>query len=153
MAIKLNRIKRWMPFRDYLKTKWSIYVHFSYRHVNYYTAWLHTTKEDRNHIQSLGHPDLANSGLPKTMSASQARKKRSAPAVTRDHDDESSGAQAEKKARVEKTRERKAGGPPKPLSESVPGVQVVIKFRKYSPIGESVTKGTTRTRERAKSRG
>ena len=37
MAIKLNRIKRWLPMRDYnLKNKWNIYVHFSNRHVNYY---------------------------------------------------------------------------------------------------------------------
>ena len=92
MAITLNRIKRWMPIRDYLKNKWSIYVHFSNRHVNYYTAWLYTTKEDRNYIQSPDHPDLANSGPPRTMSASQARKQRSAPAATRDHDDESSSA-------------------------------------------------------------
>ena len=95
MAIKLNRIKRWMPIRDYLKNKWSIHVHFSYRHVNYYTAWLYTTKEDRNYIQSPDHPDLANSGPPRTMSASQARKQRSVPAATSDHGDESSSAASE----------------------------------------------------------
>ena len=94
MAIKLNRIKRWMPIRDYLN-KWSIHVHFSYRHVNYYTAWLYTTKEDRNYIQSPDHPDLANSGPPRTMSASQARKQRSVPAATSDHGDESSSAASE----------------------------------------------------------
>ena len=95
MAMKLNRIKRWLPIRDYLKNKWSIYIHFSNRHVNYYTAWLYTTKEDRNYIQSPDHPDLANSGPPRTMSASQARKQPSVPAATSDHDDESSSAASE----------------------------------------------------------
>ena len=95
MAIKLNRINRWLPIRGYLKNKWSIYIHFSNRHVNYYTAWLYTTKEDRNYIQSPDHPDLANSGPPRTMSASQARKQPSVPAATSDHDDESSSAASE----------------------------------------------------------
>ena len=94
MAIKLNRINRWLPIRGYLKNKWSIYIHFSNRHVNYYTAWLYTTK-DRHYIQSPDHPDLANSGPPRTMSASQARKQRSVSAATSDHDDESSSAASE----------------------------------------------------------
>lgn len=95
MAIKLNRIKRWLPIRQYLKNKWNIYVHFSNRHVNYYTAWLYTTKEDENCIQSPDHPDLANSGPPRTMSASQARVKRR-PSVTEDSPtDSTSGGEGE----------------------------------------------------------
>lgn len=76
MAIKLEKIKRWLPIREYLKHKWNIYVHFSNRHVNYYSAWLYTVKEDKDFLQSSGHPDLTNSGPPRTMSASQARVKR-----------------------------------------------------------------------------
>ena len=95
MAIKLNRVKRCLSTRDYLKNKWSIYVHFSNQHVNYYTASLYTTKEDRHYIQSPDHPDLANSGPPRTISASQARKRRNVPAATSDHDDESSSAAGE----------------------------------------------------------
>ena len=45
MAVKLNFIKRWLPIQNYLKNKWSLYVHFSNRHINYYTAWLYTTEE------------------------------------------------------------------------------------------------------------
>ena len=60
----------------------SLYVHFSNRHINYYTAWLYTTKEDRNYIQSPDHRDLANSGPQRTTSARQARKKRSVPGIT-----------------------------------------------------------------------
>ena len=76
MAIKLDKIKRWLPIREYLKHKWNVYVYFSNRHVNYYSAWLYTTKEDERFLQSPGHPDLINSGPPRTMSASQARAKR-----------------------------------------------------------------------------
>ena len=76
MAIKLDKIKRWLPIRQYLKHKWNVHVHFSNRHVNYYSAWLYTTKEDENFLQSPGHPDLINSGPPRTMSARQARAKR-----------------------------------------------------------------------------
>lgn len=68
----------------------SLYVHFSNRHINYYTAWLYTTKEDRNYIQSPDHRDLANSGPQRTTSARQARKKRSVPAITSGHNEESS---------------------------------------------------------------
>ena len=38
MAIKLHKIKRWLPIWKYLKNKWSVYVHFSNRHTNYYSA-------------------------------------------------------------------------------------------------------------------
>ena len=79
MVIKLNKIKRWLPIWQYLKNKWSVYVHFSNRHANYYSAWLYTTKEDEDFIQSAGHPDLGNSGPPRTMAASQARVKRRQP--------------------------------------------------------------------------
>ena len=76
MAIKLNKIKWWLPIRQYLRQKWNVNVHFSHRHVNYYSAWLYTTKEDKEFLQSSNHPDLVNSRPPKTMSASQARMKR-----------------------------------------------------------------------------
>ena len=76
MAMKLNKIKRWLPIRQYLRQKWNVNVHFSNRHVNYYSAWLYTTKEDKEFLQSSNHPDLLNSRPPKTMSASEARVKR-----------------------------------------------------------------------------
>ena len=43
MAIKLDRIKRWLPIHQYLRQEWNVNVHFSNRHVNYYSAWLYTT--------------------------------------------------------------------------------------------------------------
>lgn len=76
MVIKLDKIKRWLPIRQYLLDKWNIYVHFSNRHCNYYSAWLYTTKEDHSFLQSPGHPDLTNSRPPRTLSASEARVKR-----------------------------------------------------------------------------
>ena len=97
MAVKLNKIKRWLPIWQYLKNKWNVYVHFSNRHSNYYSAWLYTTKEDEHFIQSAGHPDLTNSGPPRTMAASQARGKRRQP-VADVHDsatDTTSGGEGE----------------------------------------------------------
>ena len=91
MVIKLNKIKRWLPIWQYLKNKWNVYVHFSNRHTNYYSAWLYTTKEDEDCIQSAGHPDLSNSGPPRTMAASQARAKRQQPTVDSATDTASGG--------------------------------------------------------------
>jgi len=76
MVIKLNKIKRLLSVWEYLKNEWNVYVHFSYRPTNYYLAWLYTTKEDEDFIQSAGHPDLGNSGPPRNMAASQVRAKR-----------------------------------------------------------------------------
>jgi len=84
MVIKLNKIKRWLSIWQYLKNKWNVYVHFSHRHTNYYLAWLYTTKEDEDFspqsisttdFQSAGHPDLGNSGQPRTMATSQVQAK------------------------------------------------------------------------------
>ena len=44
--------------------------------IAYYSAWLYTTKEDKEFLQSSNHPDLVSTGPPKTMSASKARVKR-----------------------------------------------------------------------------
>ena len=49
-----------------------INVHFSNRHVNYYTAWQYVTKEDNDVMMSRNHPDLWNAGPPPTMAASEA---------------------------------------------------------------------------------
>ena len=70
MVIKLNKIKRWLLMWQYLKNKWSVYIHFSNWHTNYYSAWMYITKEDEYCIQSAGHPDLGNSGSPRIMAAS-----------------------------------------------------------------------------------
>ena len=75
MAIKLNRIKRWLPIEDYLKNKWNVYVHFFQQLVNYYTNGLYTTKEDRNYDQSPDHPALANSGPMRTIMSQLQRLK------------------------------------------------------------------------------
>jgi len=79
MVIELNKIKRWLPIWQYLKNKWNVYVHIFNWHTNYYSAWLYTTKEDEDFIQSAGHPDLGNSGPPRIMAASQVRAKRQQP--------------------------------------------------------------------------
>ena len=120
---KVNLIKRWLPIENYLKNKWSLYVHFSNWHINYYTAWLYTTKEDRNYIQSPDHRDLANSGPQRTTSASQARKKNEVYQPSQVATVKNLPVpQAEKKARVKKTKETKVGRQAKQLSESILGI-------------------------------
>ena len=39
MAIKLTRPKRWLAVRQLIHARYGINVHFSNRHVNYYSAW------------------------------------------------------------------------------------------------------------------
>ena len=47
--------------RNYLELTHGIKVNFSGTHVNYYSAWRYTTKDDDQYIQSKNHPDLTNS--------------------------------------------------------------------------------------------
>ena len=49
-----------------------ISVHFSEIHNNYYSAWKYVTKEDEEYIQSKGHPDLSDTGSPRTKEGSIA---------------------------------------------------------------------------------
>ncbi|XP_072021057.1 uncharacterized protein [Amphiura filiformis] len=70
MAIKLDRLQRWLRVKHNLEETHEIVVHFSSTHVNYYTAWQYTTKEDVDFIQSLDHPVLANP--PNTQAALEA---------------------------------------------------------------------------------
>lgn len=77
MAIKMSKSMRWLPIRRYLLDNHGINVHFSNRHVNYYSAWTYVTKEDETPLESANHPNLANP--PRTMAASQAIMDRNAP--------------------------------------------------------------------------
>jgi hypothetical protein len=69
MALKLNRCQRWLPVRQYIQSEFGINVHFSNRHINYYTAWTYATKDDETPLQSENHPILL--GPPRTAAASQ----------------------------------------------------------------------------------
>ena len=71
MAIKLSRPKRWLAVRQLIQTRYGINVHFSNRHVNYFTAWQYVTKEDDDVLLSPDHPDLWNIGPPTTLAASE----------------------------------------------------------------------------------
>ena len=46
MSVKLESRRRWVRIRDYIQFKYSINVHFSGNHVNYYSASRYTTKSD-----------------------------------------------------------------------------------------------------------
>jgi hypothetical protein len=38
--------------------------------MNYYSAWVYATKDDKDYIQSPNHPDLTNGDFPVTNNAS-----------------------------------------------------------------------------------
>jgi hypothetical protein len=70
MAVKLESRRRWLKFRNFLDSNHGIKVNFSGVHVNYYSAWLFATKDDKDYIQSSNHPDLTNGDFPVTNNAS-----------------------------------------------------------------------------------
>jgi hypothetical protein len=76
VAIKLDRLQRWLTVKKYLEDNYFIVVNFSATHVNYYTAWVYVTKEDNEYLESNDHPLLRNGLPPRTMQASQANSQR-----------------------------------------------------------------------------
>ena len=44
--------------KNKLSTLHDIVLNFSSNHENYYGAWLYTTKQDDNYLESPGHQDL-----------------------------------------------------------------------------------------------
>ena len=73
LALKLNKVHRWLGVRKFLCNTYNINVNFSGNHCNYYTAWQYVIKEDVQYIQSINHPDLRNNAQPRTTSASMKR--------------------------------------------------------------------------------
>ena len=73
MALKLDKNQRWLPSKRFLYERCGISVHFSAIHRNYFSAWKYVTKQDKEFVQSPGHPDLRD-GPPKTTRASFANK-------------------------------------------------------------------------------
>ena len=77
-AIKLSENKRWKPAKKYLLKYHCISVHFSNKHGNYFSAYNHATKHDKDALHSAAHPNLANACSPKTKLGTQAIRKRKA---------------------------------------------------------------------------
>lgn len=108
VAIKLDRIQRWLPSKRILQEQHGISVHFSSVHVNYYSAWKYVTKEDTAYEQSEGHPDLTGShAAPTTMRAHEAlgerrqERLRSQRAVEEQPDDEAASGDVSESPSVE----------------------------------------------------
>ena len=75
LAIKLNKIKRWLTIRRTLSSQHNIEVNFSSQHNDYYSAWRYVIKEG-DFVESVGHPDLASASAPRTTNALSARRQR-----------------------------------------------------------------------------
>lgn len=86
MCVKLDRVQRWMPAKVFLLENYGISVHFSSKHINYYTAWKYVTKEDKQYQESENHPDLTNDKEPRTTRAHEALGRRRADGVKRNFD-------------------------------------------------------------------
>ena len=74
IALKLDRQKKWLSVRKHLHQKFGVKVHFSDNYSNYYEAWKYVTKEDNNYILSEGHPDLLNSAVLHTTTATKVKR-------------------------------------------------------------------------------
>ena len=74
MATKLDCQKRWLSFRKHLDQKFGVKVRFSDKRSNYYEAWKYVTKHDNNYILSDDHPDLVNSAVPRTTTATKVKR-------------------------------------------------------------------------------
>lgn len=72
MAIKLNKVKRWLYVKESINKKYNVVLHFSAVHANYYSAWSYVTKNDSEYLLSTNHPDLTNTA-PRTTVASGKR--------------------------------------------------------------------------------
>lgn len=70
MALKLDRVQRWLRIKHRLEEAHQIVVHFGSSHANYYSAWRYVTKEDTDFITSAAHPVLDNP--PQTQTALEA---------------------------------------------------------------------------------
>ena len=71
MCVKLNRNKRWMPFKQKRSQEHTAQLHFSSAHTNFYSAWKYTTKSDKSFTQSTEHPDLTEQNFSKTKAAAK----------------------------------------------------------------------------------
>ena len=76
MAIKLDRVQRWLMVKRRLEQVQGIVVHFSGHHVNYYSAWQYAVKTDETPLHTADHPDLSDGMPPNTTHASRTRRDR-----------------------------------------------------------------------------
>ena len=72
LALKLNKVKRWLGIKQEFQRDFNVVLHFSDGHSNYFSAYRYVTKSDKDFVLSENHPDLSNP--PRTMQASQKRK-------------------------------------------------------------------------------
>ena len=75
LAIKLNKLKRWLSVKRTLSSRHNVEVNFSSVHNDYYSAWHYVTKES-DYVESVGHPDLRSASVPRTSNALAVRRRR-----------------------------------------------------------------------------
>ena len=125
MAIKLRRPRRWLSVRQFIHTRYGINVHFSNRHVNYYTAWSYVIKEDNDVVMSSNHPDLWNTPPPATTAASEAI------AAEREHEQEIEGQESGEESSATRSSSKKRKRPPRLTMFDVSEIAVSKGIKTY----------------------
>ena len=74
LAIKLDRVRRWLSIRNDLEKNNEIQMNFSEYHSNYFDAWSYVRKEDTEFLQSENHPDLSSGYIAHTKAATDKKK-------------------------------------------------------------------------------
>ena len=74
LAVHLSKIKRWKGVKNDMIKEHNVVLHFSDLHNDYSDAWHYVTKEDKNCIQSLNHPEIVRMTAPRTRRATAQRK-------------------------------------------------------------------------------
>lgn len=74
MALKLNKVQRWLGSKRYLSETYDITLHYSNVHHNYFSDWQYVTKSGTDYEESEGHPDLRNGYRPRTNNASVSKR-------------------------------------------------------------------------------
>jgi len=73
MAVKLDRVQRWLLVKERIHNMYGVVVNFSGHHHNYFSAWQYATKDDEQPLQSPDHPDLSDGVPPNSTNASLTR--------------------------------------------------------------------------------
>lgn len=94
LALRLKFSQRWQQIKKYIRNQHGIILNFQDGHPNYYSAWSYVTKEDKEFIESTGHPDLSSSGPPRTTAASKAK------SAKRKNSDDTSDRKSSKEPRL-----------------------------------------------------
>ena len=75
MALKLNKVQRWLPSKRYVSEQFGISVHYSNIHHDYYSAWRYVTKSDEAYAESDGKKNVRGKAVVKRVTKDKKKAK------------------------------------------------------------------------------